>query len=282
MNITFGHAYTCKEDEVFKYGVTNPDYTFGQYTVNSGAVSFQPNQIYMYVTGNGSYSRIWASVDFTNIKKIVLDASATINGNAINFGVSDTTSTASWLKSTNLNAGELDVSDIVGVHLLKFELITSSTTSATYGFIRQIKFTYLENMKQIYSLGSWAVPYDNPGDIVYPGITVNGATLSSNEIQFVSISNAIRAIGTANKIDLTDYTMLKVNGYDNSGNSCVVGVYSSKDLSTGLLAETRLTSGSAFVENVLDITDIEGEQYIVVWTVTSGRVTAHVNRIWLQ
>ncbi len=132
----------------------------------------------------------------------------------------------------------------------------------------------------LYDSGSWGISYENPGNYAYTGVSVGGALLESADIKFVSESNAIRLIGSSNKIDLTNYSMLKVRAKATNAN-LVACISNTKTVSSGTVKSMTIQVSAEYTEFVLDVTSLSGEYYFALWTLTSYNNTTYVDKIWL-
>ena len=134
----------------------------------------------------------------------------------------------------------------------------------------------------IYDNGSWGVPYANPGSYRCSGRTPLGATLNPTNITVTSTSSTPALIGTANKIDVTNYSMLKVLARAVTSTTAVY-------VNTGLdvfnpnpIAEVLVPAGAAETEYVVDLTNVTGEVYVSLYANDYPGRTIIVSKIWLE
>lgn len=136
--------------------------------------------------------------------------------------------------------------------------------------------------KILYENGSWKVPYANPGSYRISGTVPLGATLNPTNITVASSSSTPALIGTANKIDVSKYSMLKVLARAVSSTSAVY-------VNTGLdiynpnpIAEALIPAGGVETEYTVNLSGITGEVYISLCAQYGPARTLIVSKIWLE
>lgn len=120
---------------------------------------------------------------------------------------------------------------------------------------------------------------------LWAGSTVwmNPAKKNANSITVQSISDKGSAVGTKNKIDVTDYTKLEVKLTANGGNeNSVVAISSERECNASnasFAGKVKYASGTNIIVT-LDISKISGSYYVLV--AADGRYTTTVHEVWLK
>ena len=132
---------------------------------------------------------------------------------------------------------------------------------------------------KIYDNGTWNVPYDNPGSWV-AGFQINPAIMNATNFTVSGTASPSKGavVGTANDLDLSNYTMLKIKAQI-SGGSFGAGVCGSKNISN-TLAYSVLPTNSGQTEYVIDITSVTNG-YVGIWCGDGSNRTATVTEITL-
>lgn len=110
----------------------------------------------------------------------------------------------------------------------------------------------------LYDSGTWNVPYDN-GGYTFFGSPTDGATLNPTTITATASASRSQMIGTANKIDLTNYSMLKIRCSTSGGASVLVS--NSKNV-TSPAVKNLVVNNASEVEYVINVSDLSGDYYI--------------------
>ena len=134
---------------------------------------------------------------------------------------------------------------------------------------------------KIYDNGTWGVPYANPGSYRASGVTPLSATLNPTNVTVASNATTPALIGTANKIDVTNYSMLKVKARA-TGTTCAVYVNTGLDVLNPVpVAETLIPSGGSETEYVIDLSGVTGEVYISLFACHNPARTLIVSEVTL-
>lgn len=162
-----------------------------------------------------------------------------------------------------------------------YRVVATETVSGLAAFEMQL-YGYDPNYQPavfpvIYNHGSWSVGYDNAS------YTLNGnriaAQLESSDVNMTASNGLWCAFGTYNKIDLTDYSLLKILATATGSVNAAMGVGQSKEIVGDYTNQTVINSASTPTEFVLDVSALSGEYYIAFWNYSS---TVKLYKIWLE
>ena len=136
----------------------------------------------------------------------------------------------------------------------------------------------------LYDAGSWSIAYDNPGSYTYTGVTVQGATINANNVSLDGSSSAVKCIGSTNKIDVTNYSLLKIRAKRSGTGTCELSLRNNKAINDGanVVAYTIINNSNDYVESVIDVSGLSGKYYLSLYITTSSPQNTTFDKLWLE
>lgn len=141
---------------------------------------------------------------------------------------------------------------------------------------------------EIYKEGVWTVGIDNPGSYSQSGYTIIGGTLGADKFTIGPTGGGTRiaCLGTTNKFDFTNFSLLNVRckgitKYDSSHNTYgTVRLLSAKTLGSGtnVIPITKIVSNNEHIITI-DVSSVS-EAYLAFQC--DANETSEVYEIWCQ
>lgn len=135
----------------------------------------------------------------------------------------------------------------------------------------------------LYNNGTWGVGYDNPGGYSYTGASIQGATLNPNNVSMDGTTTKATCIGTSQKIDLSDKSMIKLKAKKSGGGTASIIVASDKVLSTPshITRITQINVTPDYTEFALDVSDLTGNFYVCIY-LSEYVQNVTFNELWIE
>lgn len=134
---------------------------------------------------------------------------------------------------------------------------------------------------EVYNEGVWGIAYDNPGSWVADFTIASGATLNPTSMTLTASASGGALIGSANPIDLTDYSLLKIT-IQVTGAPFAFGICDSKDARPAhRLAVNTLPVNTGLTEYVVDVSSLT-TGYLVLFVGAGAGRTGTVTKITLE